>query len=40
LTTAIDYEAAETSHPRIDRQFKTQNRGTQLTSQVVMTQAE
>ena len=30
LTTAIDYEAAEASHPRIDRQFDTQNRGHSL----------
>ena len=26
-TTAIDYEAAEARHPRIDRQFDTQSRG-------------
>ena len=30
LTTAIDYEAVEASHPRIDRQFDTQNRGHSL----------
>jgi hypothetical protein len=29
-TTAIDYEAAEASQPRIDRQFDTQNRGHSL----------
>jgi hypothetical protein len=38
LTTAIDHEAAEASH--LDRQFDPQNRGSQLTSQIVMTQAE
>jgi hypothetical protein len=30
LTTAIDYEAAEASHPRIDRQFDAQNLGHSL----------
>jgi hypothetical protein len=30
LSTAVDYETVEASHPRIDRKFDIQNRGHSL----------